>query len=105
MEKRLRAGQFTFDDFLQAQRMMRKMGPLKSVLGMIPGLGKQMQGVERGRPRARARRGDRPLDDPGRARPARDHQRLAARPDRARAAAPPSSRSTASWPRASRCRR
>ncbi len=45
MEKRLRTGQFTFDDFLQAQRMMRKMGPLQSILGMIPGLGKQMRGV------------------------------------------------------------
>ena len=46
MEKRLRAGQFTFDDFLQAQRMLRKMGPLQSVMGMIPGLGKQMKGLE-----------------------------------------------------------
>jgi signal recognition particle subunit SRP54 len=45
MERRLRAGQFTFDDFLQSYRMMRKMGPLKNVVGMIPGLGKQMQGV------------------------------------------------------------
>jgi signal recognition particle subunit SRP54 len=45
MERRLRAGQFTFDDFLQSYRMMRKMGPLKSIVGMIPGLGKQLQGV------------------------------------------------------------
>jgi signal recognition particle subunit SRP54 len=45
MEKRLKAGQFTFDDFLQAQQMMRRMGPLQNVLGMIPGLGKQMKGV------------------------------------------------------------
>jgi signal recognition particle subunit SRP54 len=45
MERRLRAGQFTFDDFLQSYRMMRRMGPLKSVVGMIPGLGKHMQGV------------------------------------------------------------
>jgi signal recognition particle subunit SRP54 len=45
MERRLRAGQFTFDDFLQSYRMMRKMGPLKSIAGMIPGLGKQLQGV------------------------------------------------------------
>jgi signal recognition particle subunit SRP54 len=45
MERRIRAGQFTFDDFLQSYRMMRRMGPLKSVVGMIPGLGKQMQGV------------------------------------------------------------
>jgi signal recognition particle subunit SRP54 len=46
MERRLRAGQFTFDDFLQSYRMMRKMGPLKSIVGMIPGLGKQLQGVD-----------------------------------------------------------
>jgi signal recognition particle subunit SRP54 len=46
MEKRIKAGQFTFDDFLQAQRMMRKMGPIQNVLGMIPGLGKQMKGVD-----------------------------------------------------------
>jgi signal recognition particle subunit SRP54 len=45
MERRLRAGQFTFDDFLQAQRMMRRMGPLQSVVSMIPGLGKQMRGL------------------------------------------------------------
>jgi signal recognition particle subunit SRP54 len=45
MERRLRAGQFTFDDFLKAQRMMRNMGPLQNVISMIPGLGKQMRGV------------------------------------------------------------
>jgi signal recognition particle subunit SRP54 len=45
MERRLRAGQFTFDDFLQSYRMMRRMGPLKNVVSMIPGLGKHMQGV------------------------------------------------------------
>ena len=46
MERRLRAGQFTFEDFLQSYRMMRRMGPLKSIVGMIPGLGKQLQGAE-----------------------------------------------------------
>jgi signal recognition particle subunit SRP54 len=45
MERRLRAGQFTFDDFLQSYRMMRRMGPVQSIVGMIPGLGKQMQGL------------------------------------------------------------
>jgi signal recognition particle subunit SRP54 len=45
MEKRLRQGKFTFDDFLQAYKMMRKMGPMKNVLSMIPGMGKQLQGV------------------------------------------------------------
>ncbi|MFN2468936.1 MAG: signal recognition particle protein [Gaiellaceae bacterium] len=46
MEKRLRAGEFTFDDFLSSYRMLRKMGPLKGVLSMIPGLGQQLQGLE-----------------------------------------------------------
>jgi signal recognition particle subunit SRP54 len=46
MEARLRAGEFTFDDFLASYRMMRKMGPVKGVLSMIPGLGKQFQDVD-----------------------------------------------------------
>ncbi|MEO8290377.1 MAG: signal recognition particle protein [Gaiellaceae bacterium] len=46
LEKRMLQGRFTFDDFLQAYKMMRKMGPLKNVLGMIPGMGKQLQGVD-----------------------------------------------------------
>ena len=46
MEKRMRSGEFTFDDFLQSYRMLRRMGPLKGVLGMIPGLGKQMEGLD-----------------------------------------------------------
>jgi signal recognition particle subunit SRP54 len=46
MEKRLRAGEFTFDDFLASYKMLRRMGPLKGVLSMIPGLGNQLKGVE-----------------------------------------------------------
>ena len=46
MEERLRKGQFTFDDFLAAQRMLKKMGPLQGVLKMIPGLGKQLGDVQ-----------------------------------------------------------
>jgi signal recognition particle subunit SRP54 len=45
LERRLRAGQFSFDDFLTSYEMMKKMGPLRSVLSMVPGLGKQLQGV------------------------------------------------------------
>ena len=45
LERRLLAGQFTFDDFLEAQRMMRRMGPLQNVISMIPGLGREMRGV------------------------------------------------------------
>lgn len=39
MEKRLRAGKFTFDDFLSAYKMLRRMGPLQGVLKMLPGMG------------------------------------------------------------------
>ena len=46
MERRMLAGEITFDDFLQSSRMMRKMGPLQGVLSMIPGLGKQMKDVD-----------------------------------------------------------
>jgi signal recognition particle subunit SRP54 len=46
MEARLRKGQFTFDDFLAAQKMLRRMGPLQGVLKLIPGLGNQLAGAD-----------------------------------------------------------
>jgi signal recognition particle subunit SRP54 len=46
MEARLRAGHFTFDDFLAAQKMLKRMGPLQGVLKLIPGLGNQLKGVD-----------------------------------------------------------
>jgi len=46
MEKRMRAGQFTFDDFLKAYKMLRRMGPLQGILKMIPGLGSQLGDLE-----------------------------------------------------------
>jgi signal recognition particle subunit SRP54 len=46
LEARMRAGEFTFDDFLASYRMLRRMGPLKGVMSMIPGLGKQLQGLD-----------------------------------------------------------
>src|SRR5438552_7096538 len=46
MEARMRKGQFTFDDFLRAYKMLRRMGPLQGLLKMIPGLGQQLGDVE-----------------------------------------------------------
>src|SRR5215210_159841 len=46
MEARIRAGQFTFDDFLAAQKMLKRMGPLQGVLKLIPGLGSQLKDVD-----------------------------------------------------------
>jgi signal recognition particle subunit SRP54 len=42
LEQRMAAGQFTFDDFLKAQKMLRRMGPLQGILKMVPGLGSQL---------------------------------------------------------------
>jgi signal recognition particle subunit SRP54 len=38
LERKLRKNQFGLDDFLDQLRRIRKMGPLTSLLGMIPGL-------------------------------------------------------------------
>ncbi|HWL33090.1 MAG TPA: signal recognition particle protein [Gaiellaceae bacterium] len=46
MEARMRAGVFTFDDYLSAQGMLKKMGSLQSVVKMIPGLGNQLKDVD-----------------------------------------------------------
>ena len=46
LERRLRQGRFTFDDFLQSYKMMRRMGPLRNIVSLIPGVGKQLQGVD-----------------------------------------------------------
>ena len=46
LEARMRAGEFSFDDFLASYRMLRRMGPIQGVLKMIPGLGKQLQGLD-----------------------------------------------------------
>ncbi len=39
LERKLRRNEFGLDDFLAQLKMIRKMGPLNSLLGMIPGLG------------------------------------------------------------------
>jgi signal recognition particle subunit SRP54 len=46
MEKRMMQGEFTFDDFLRSYKMLRRMGPLQGVLKLIPGLGKQLEGLD-----------------------------------------------------------
>jgi len=46
MERRLLAGQFTFDDFLASTRMLKKMGPLQGVMKLVPGMGRQLDGID-----------------------------------------------------------
>ena len=38
MERKLRTASFDFNDFLAQFKMMRKMGPLENILGMLPGV-------------------------------------------------------------------
>ena len=40
MEARLRGGNFDLSDFLEQFKMLRKMGPLENLLGLIPGMDK-----------------------------------------------------------------
>jgi signal recognition particle subunit SRP54 len=46
LERRMMAGEFSFDDFLKSYKMLRRMGPLQGVLKLIPGLGKQLEGLD-----------------------------------------------------------
>jgi signal recognition particle subunit SRP54 len=43
---RLMEGEFTLDDFLDQMQALKKMGPLKGVLGMMPGMPKELKNAE-----------------------------------------------------------
>ena len=45
---RLMGGQFTFDDFLEQMQALKKMGPLSGVVGMMPGMPKELKNAEIG---------------------------------------------------------
>jgi signal recognition particle subunit SRP54 len=46
LERKLRKQDFGLDDFLDQLRQIRRLGPLQSLLGMIPGVGKELRGVK-----------------------------------------------------------
>jgi signal recognition particle subunit SRP54 len=48
LERKIREDEFTLDDFREQLRAIRKMGPLESILGMIPGLGNLKQAMPEG---------------------------------------------------------
>jgi len=45
LEEKIRKNQFTFDDFLEQLKIIQKMGSLRDLLGMIPGMDKQLRNV------------------------------------------------------------
>ena len=46
MEKKMLKNQFTFNDFLKQIKQIKKMGNLKDLLGMIPGVGKAVRNLD-----------------------------------------------------------
>ena len=46
MEAKLRQEAFSFDDFREQLQAIKKMGPLDQLMGMIPGAGKALKGVQ-----------------------------------------------------------
>lgn len=46
LNKKIRKNQFDFNDFLSQLQQVKKMGNMKDLLGMIPGMGKAMKDVD-----------------------------------------------------------
>lgn len=46
LEEKIRKNQFTFDDFLEQLGTIKKMGSIRDLLGMIPGMDKALKGVD-----------------------------------------------------------
>lgn len=46
IEKRIKQNKFDFNDFLGQMQQVKKMGDIKSLLGMIPGIGKALKDVQ-----------------------------------------------------------
>jgi signal recognition particle subunit SRP54 len=46
MERKLRKAEFSFEDFLDQLRTIRRMGPLGNLIGMLPGAGAQLRGMK-----------------------------------------------------------
>ena len=46
LQKKIRKNQFNFDDFLSQLQQVKKMGNIKDLVGMIPGMGKAIKDVD-----------------------------------------------------------
>jgi signal recognition particle subunit SRP54 len=46
--EKMMEGEFTLDDFLEQMQALKKMGPLGNLLGMMPGMPKELKGAEIG---------------------------------------------------------
>ncbi len=46
LQEKMAAGKMTMDDFLNQLRSLRKMGSMKSLMGMLPGIGQQLKDLD-----------------------------------------------------------
>jgi signal recognition particle subunit SRP54 len=46
LEEKMRKGQFSLEDFLEQLRQMKKLGPLESIIGMLPGGTEALKGAD-----------------------------------------------------------
>jgi signal recognition particle subunit SRP54 len=46
LERKFRKQEFGLDDFLDQMKQIRRLGPLQNLLGMIPGMGKELRGLK-----------------------------------------------------------
>jgi signal recognition particle subunit SRP54 len=46
LEEKMRKNEFSFEDFLDQMKLIKKMGSLRDLLGMLPGVDKALRGVE-----------------------------------------------------------
>jgi signal recognition particle subunit SRP54 len=46
LSKKMRKNQFDFNDFLSQLQQIKKMGNIKDLVGMIPGMGKALKGID-----------------------------------------------------------
>ena len=46
MEEKMRKGQFSLEDFLEQLRQMKKLGPLESIVGLLPGGAEALKGTD-----------------------------------------------------------
>ena len=45
-QAKLAKGQFTLEDFLEQMRQLKKMGPIQNIIGMLPGMPKELRQAE-----------------------------------------------------------
>lgn len=46
LQKKMSKNKFDLEDFLSQMKMIRQMGPMENMLGMLPGMGKQMKKLQ-----------------------------------------------------------